>query len=139
MKIFETKRGFFLSIGAFFALIGVIVGAAASHALKAHLTLEQLEWVDIGHRYLVWHTLALILVDCLPVHGGRGAWRGLAGYCFLGGILLFTGSLWLMGLLGFTGLGILTPVGGFAFIAGWTFLFVHALSWLRQQRPSPQS
>lgn len=134
MTIFETRRGVFVLLGAFFALLAVVVGAAASHALQSRMDPQHLNWITIGQRYLLWHSLALVALDCLPVSAGPDGWRSLAGYCFLGGCLLFTGSLWAMGALDATGLAVLTPVGGFSFIAGWACLIVHALRLIRQGR-----
>lgn len=132
MSLLQPKRGIFLLFGAVIALIGVIVGAGASHALKPVLSPQQLDWIEIGHRYLVWHSLALIALDCLPTDLRAAKWRGFAGYLFLAGILLFTGSLWLMGLTGVTGLGIVTPFGGSTFIAGWICLILYAVGLVRQ-------
>jgi uncharacterized membrane protein YgdD (TMEM256/DUF423 family) len=96
-------------------LMAVAAGAFAAHGLRASLDATALGWVETASRYQFWHALALIGVALLPSH-----WLvPIVGWLFLAGIILFSGSLYLMALTGVRILGAVTPVGGLALIAGW--------------------
>ncbi|MCB9663157.1 MAG: DUF423 domain-containing protein [Alphaproteobacteria bacterium] len=97
--------------------LGVALGAFGAHGLKGVVTDPHLlEVWDTGARYHLIHALALLAV---AAHPARPAW---AGGLFLAGIVLFSGSLYLMTLTGFRWLGAVTPLGGLCFIAGWLVL-----------------
>lgn len=110
-------RGF-LMLAAFFGFTGVALGAFAAHGLKSRLSAEYLAIFHTGVTYQLVHTLALIGVALLAtqIPGRLIAW---AGASFAIGILLFSGSLYLLTLTGFGKLGIITPFGGLAFLVGW--------------------
>lgn len=118
-----------LTTGILFAALAVILGAFGAHALKQILTDVQLQTFETGVRYQFYHSFALLAAGILfgsfpnkPVK--------LAATFFIIGILLFSGSLYALtllkmnGLVGLGGLGILTPVGGLFFIAGWLSLWL---------------
>ncbi|HSQ09046.1 MAG TPA: DUF423 domain-containing protein [Burkholderiaceae bacterium] len=111
----------FFAIGSLSALIGVAAGAFGAHALKARLPPELLIAFETGVRYQLVHSLALLAVAWAVVR-----WPGRAttsaGVLFLAGIVLFSGSLYALSLTGARTLGIVTPFGGVAFIAGWASL-----------------
>ena len=111
----------FFALGSLSALIGVAAGAFGAHALKARLAPELLAAFETGVRYQLVHSLALLAVAWAVVR-----WPGratmLAGVLFLAGIVLFSGSLYALALTGSRALGIVTPFGGAAFIAGWACL-----------------
>lgn len=111
----------FVVLGALSAFIGVGAGAFGAHAMKARLSPELLAIFDTGARYQLMHALALLAVawacDRWPTTPVR--W---AGWCFVAGTVLFSGSLYLLALTGVRGLGAVTPVGGVAFLAGWLVL-----------------
>ena len=117
----------YLIIAAVSGALAVAIGAFGAHGLKASVTPDVLEIYETGVRYQFYHTMALLAVGIL-----FGAYPGkaltLAGIFFIGGILLFSGSLYLITLLkaagrsGSTAVGILTPLGGLLFIAGWASL-----------------
>jgi uncharacterized membrane protein YgdD (TMEM256/DUF423 family) len=111
----------FFSIGCALGLLGVALGAFAAHALKASLLPEQLATFEVGVRYQLIHALAL-----LAVAWAHTRWPGkrvnTAGWLFVAGTLLFSGSLYALSLTGVRGLGIVTPVGGVAFLVGWLCL-----------------
>ncbi|SEM81550.1 Uncharacterized membrane protein YgdD, TMEM256/DUF423 family [Pseudomonas sp. ok272] len=113
-------RGF-LMLAAFFGFTGVALGAFAAHGLKGRLSAEYLAIFHTGVTYQLVHTLALLGVALLAaqVPGRLVAWAGAA---FVIGILLFSGSLYLLTLSGVGKLGIITPFGGLAFLAGWLLL-----------------
>lgn len=113
-------RGF-LMLAAFFGFTGVGLGAFAAHGLKSRLTPEYLTIFHTGVTYQLVHTLALLGVALLTtqIPGRLLTW---AGASFAIGILLFSGSLYVLTLTGISKLGIVTPFGGLAFLAGWLCL-----------------
>ncbi|CAI8942082.1 DUF423 domain-containing protein [Pseudomonas jessenii] len=113
-------RGF-LMLAAFFGFTGVGLGAFAAHGLKSRLTPEYLTIFHTGVTYQLVHTLALLGVALLAtqIPGRLLTW---AGASFAIGILLFSGSLYVLTLTGISKLGIVTPFGGLAFLAGWLCL-----------------
>ncbi|MGY4819917.1 DUF423 domain-containing protein [Pseudomonas chlororaphis subsp. piscium] len=113
-------RGF-LMLAAFFGFTGVALGAFAAHGLKNRLSAEYLAIFHTGVTYQLVHTLALLGVALLAtqIPGRLVTW---AGASFAVGILLFSGSLYLLTLTGFSKLGIVTPFGGLAFLIGWLCL-----------------
>lgn len=112
-------RGFLL-LAAFFGFTGVALGAFAAHGLRARLSSEYLAVFQTGVNYQLIHSLALLAVGLLAQHlPGRLAM--FAGSLFTLGILLFSGSLYLLTLGGLK-LGIVTPIGGMAFLGGWLCL-----------------
>ena len=108
----------FLMLTAFFGFTGVALGAFAAHGLKDRLSEQYLAIFHTGVTYQLVHTLALLGVALLATHlpGRLMTW---AGVCFALGIVLFSGSLYLLTLTGISKLGIITPFGGLAFLAGW--------------------
>ncbi|WP_349736413.1 DUF423 domain-containing protein [Pseudomonas jessenii] len=113
-------RGF-LMLAAFFGFTGVGLGAFVAHGLKNRLTPEYLTIFHTGVTYQLVHTLALLGVALLAtqIPGRLLTW---AGASFAIGILLFSGSLYVLTLTGISKLGIVTPFGGLAFLAGWLCL-----------------
>lgn len=111
----------FLALGALLAALGVAAGAFGAHALKERLTPELLGVFETAVRYHLIHALGLILVVWAA---GRwpGAWTAAAGWLFVAGIALFSGSLYGLSLSGLRALGAITPLGGLAFILGWLAL-----------------
>ena len=113
----------FFSLGAVLGLVGVALGAFGAHALKARLSPEQLATFEIGVRYQLIHALALLAVAWACTRW-PGRWVNASGWLFIAGTLLFSGSLYALGLTGLRGLGIVTPVGGVALLAGWLCLSI---------------
>lgn len=111
----------FLSLAAVFGFTGVALGAFAAHGLKGRLSSEYLAIFHTGVTYQLVHALALLAVAVLSVHlpGRLVAW---AGGLFCLGIVLFSGSLYLLTLSGIGKLGIITPFGGLALLGGWLCL-----------------
>jgi uncharacterized membrane protein YgdD (TMEM256/DUF423 family) len=120
----------FLALGAASAVIAVAAGAFGAHALRARLDARGLEIWETAARYQMYHALALVLVALLIERAGatrRATALGGAGWAFVAGTLLFSGSLYTLALTGVTKLGAITPLGGVAFIAGWVVLAYAAM------------
>ena len=107
--------------GALFGLSGVMIGAFGAHGLKALLTADQLAIYHTGVDYQFVHALALLLLGALAQHQTPKAWQ-LAATLFIAGVLIFSGSLYLLVLTDTSWLGAITPIGGTSFIAGWAAL-----------------
>lgn len=117
----------FTLLGALFAGIAVALGAFGAHALRVRLTPDQLATFETGVRYHMYHALALLAVAMVVGRWSSSVLATVAGWCFVAGILLFSGSLYLLSLGGARGLGAITPVGGVAFLAGWACLALAAI------------
>ena len=121
----------FLAIAAIFGGLSVAAGAFATHALKERLSERSLEIFETGARYQMYHALALVLVALLiRISGEQFSQPALiaAGWNFIIGILIFSGSLYALSLTGIKTIGAITPLGGAAFIAGWGALAIAALN-----------
>jgi uncharacterized membrane protein YgdD (TMEM256/DUF423 family) len=108
-------------LAAFFGFTGVALGAFAAHGLKNRLTPEYLAIFHTGVLYQLIHTLAIFGVAILATQI-QGRLVSYAGIAFVLGILLFSGSLYLLTLTGVSKLGIITPIGGLCFLIGWFIL-----------------
>lgn len=115
-----------IAAGAINGALAVIAGAFGAHGLKAKLPPELLATWQTGAEYHMYHALALVLVGALAAAQPQTALNGPAG-ALLAGILLFSGSLYLLALTGIKTLGAITPIGGVAFIVGWLWLAAVAL------------
>lgn len=112
---------FFARAGAWLMLLGVAAGAFGAHGLKERLTPDLLAVWETAARYQIYHALGLLaLAGLWDKLSARAA--GTAGWCFLGGVLLFSGSLYALSLTGIRKLGAITPIGGLLFMAGWAAL-----------------
>jgi uncharacterized membrane protein YgdD (TMEM256/DUF423 family) len=116
----------FFGIGALAGLVGVGLGAFAAHGLKARLAPEMLAVFETGVRYQMFHALALLATGWACARW-PGATAVAAGWLFVAGIVLFSGSLYALALGGPRWLGPITPIGGLAFLAGWACLAWSAL------------
>jgi len=116
----------FLALGALSAAISVGAGAFGAHALRTRLPEDLLVVFETGARYQMFHALGLVAAAWASGRfpGPAAAW---AGWLFLAGTVLFSGSLYALALTGVRGLGAVTPLGGVAFIAGWVALAAAAL------------
>jgi len=111
----------FLAIGAGSAFLSVAAGAFGAHALRTRLTPDLLGVFETAARYHMYHAFGLIAAAWVC---GRapGAAASLAGWMFVLGTVLFSGSLYALALTGIRFLGAITPLGGIAFLAGWLAL-----------------
>ena len=112
----------FISLGALAALIGVALGAFGAHALKARLAEDMLAVWRTAVEYQMYHALGMLVVGALAFHLPRSVPLKYAGALMAIGIVLFSGSLYVLSLTGMRGLGAVTPIGGVAFILGWASL-----------------
>lgn len=115
----------FLLMGAVCGGLGIAAGAFGAHALKPLLTAEMHMVFETAVRYQLYHALALLLTGVLLERAAPSNGAQLlrsAGLLFLAGMLLFSGSLYLLALSGVRWLGAITPVGGLCLLAGWGLL-----------------
>jgi uncharacterized membrane protein YgdD (TMEM256/DUF423 family) len=118
-----NQRNTILS-GALFGCVAVMVGAFGAHALKEILAATgRVDTYELAVRYQFYHSLALLLVGLLMTQFGSKFLR-YSGLSFCLGIILFSGSLYVLSLTGRTILGAVTPFGGLFFILGWAFLIL---------------
>ncbi len=113
----------FLMTGAVFGALAVAAGAFGAHGLKSRVAPDLLAAFETGARYQMYHALALLAVGLVLV---RMPHQGVtvAGWLFILGMVVFSGSLYLLVLTGMRWLGAITPLGGVALISGWL-----ALAW----------
>jgi len=108
-----------VAAGAINAAIAVGTGAFAAHSLRGRLEPRALEIFDTAARYQMVHALAMIAAALLVARG--------PGWVFQAGIVLFSGSLYVLALTDAKAIGAVTPIGGIAFLVGWSWLAVTAL------------
>jgi len=112
-----------LLAGAVFMALAVLLGAFGAHALKSILTPQMLATYNTGVEYQFYHAIGLLIIGLTGYHV-QSKWLNRAGALLVAGIFLFSGSLYLLTLTGIKGIGIITPIGGLAFVAGWICLAV---------------
>lgn len=116
----------FVVFGALSAFLAVALGAFAAHGLRGRLAPDMLTTFETGARYHMYHALAL-----LAVGWASSRWPGplvtTAGWLFVAGTVIFSGSLYLLSVTGHRWLGAVTPLGGLALLAGW--LALAAAAW----------
>lgn len=113
----------FFFLGSLFAFIGVSLGAFGAHALRDKLPTDLLTIFEVGVRYQMYHALALMGV-ALAYGLVPSGFMTIVGWLFVSGIILFSGSLYILALTGVRGWGAVTPVGGVLFLAGWLCLMI---------------
>lgn len=116
----------FFTLGALLAGLGVAAGAFGAHGLRDRLSAEMLTIFETGVRYHLIHALALLATAWAATRWESGLIAG-AGWLFVVGIVVFSGSLYLLSLTEMRWLGAITPIGGVAFIVGWGLLAWAAL------------
>jgi uncharacterized membrane protein YgdD (TMEM256/DUF423 family) len=123
----------FLILGTVLAGLAVALGAFGAHGLKKLVPIETVSTYQTGVQYQMWHAFALIMVALLIERWTNSQLLHYAGWMFAGGILLFSGSLYFlasmkaMNKVGISGIGLITPLGGLLFIAGWIFVLLAIL------------
>ena len=120
---------FFIIVGAINAAIAVGFGAFGAHALKDRLSEHYLAVWETAVQYQMFHAIALLAIGILSSGAlfGPSTQLSWAGYLILAGIVIFSGSLYVLSLSGIGVLGAITPIGGVAFIAGWIMLIIAAV------------
>ncbi|MET1248595.1 DUF423 domain-containing protein [Sporolactobacillus sp. STCC-11] len=119
----------FIIIGAVLAFLSVAFGAFGAHVLKTRLTEQDLAVFQTGVHYQMYHALGLIVIGilALTVFSGQSTLLSWSGWLMTVGILLFSGSLYVLTLSGVRVLGAITPIGGVAFLASWLLIVIAAL------------
>jgi uncharacterized membrane protein YgdD (TMEM256/DUF423 family) len=119
----------FLIVACILGALSVVLGAFGAHALKKFVPAETISTFETGVRYQFYHTFALFMT-AVVFASFPGKWLVAAGWLFIAGIVLFSGSLYLLTAIkatktvGLKGIGIITPIGGLLFIAGWLCLLI---------------
>jgi uncharacterized membrane protein YgdD (TMEM256/DUF423 family) len=124
----------FLVIGAVFGFLGVAAGAFAAHGLREVIPPDLLTVFETGARYQMYHALALLAVAWVSSEV-PSRWILASGWLFVVGTVLFSGSLYALALTSNTRLGLITPFGGVALMAGWVCLGIGGWQG-RRSRPS---
>jgi uncharacterized membrane protein YgdD (TMEM256/DUF423 family) len=119
-------KSVFLFLGALSALIGVGMGAFGAHGLKSIISPEMLAVYQTGVTYQMWHALGLIGIAAIHQQAPASKLLRWAGWLMFIGILLFSGSLYLLVLLNLNWLGMITPIGGVSFLTAWLLITVFA-------------
>jgi uncharacterized membrane protein YgdD (TMEM256/DUF423 family) len=112
---------FFVIAGSLLACLAVALGAFAAHALRFRLAPDMLNIFEVAVRYHMYHALALLAV-AWAVSRWPESTAGTAGWAFVIGIIVFSGSLYLLSFTGMRWFGAITPIGGVAFLLGWLLL-----------------
>jgi uncharacterized membrane protein YgdD (TMEM256/DUF423 family) len=117
----------FLLIGALCGVVGVTLGAFGAHGLRSRLSPDMLAVFETGVRYHMYHALAILGVAIIADRMQASRLVLVSGWLFLAGIVLFSGSLYLLATTGVRALGAVTPLGGVAFLLAWACLAVAAI------------
>ena len=115
-----------LAAGAVMGFLGVAAGAFGAHAVRSRISPERLDNWKTAADYQLWHALATIASALIAVRWASGA-AAAAGWCFVAGVVVFSGSLYALALTDWRKLGAITPIGGVLFLAGWALLVVAAI------------
>ena len=120
----DMGHKYFLILGAVNAFLAVGLGAFGAHGLKARLSLDMLGVYQTGVQYHFYHALGLLLVGMLVSQWPTEGLIKIAGWVMFAGIVIFSGSLYLLSITGIRWLGAITPIGGLAFLVAWLLLVV---------------
>jgi len=115
-----------LLAGAVFMALGVILGAFGAHALKTRLSPDMMLIYKTAVEYQFYHALGLLLIGLIGFQN-KSKWINWSGLLICMGVILFSGSLYVLSLTGINAIGAITPIGGVSFIAGWIFLVLAIL------------
>lgn len=118
----------FAAIAGVSGFLAVLLGAFGAHALRKRLSVEHLAIFQTGVQYQMYHTLAILAVALLQFWASPSGMFVVAGYLFTIGIVLFSGSLYLLATTGNRVFGPITPLGGLAFLAGWICVVIGSAS-----------
>lgn len=128
-----SKHHVIIALAAIFCGLSVVIGAFAAHGLKASINSQSMAWIQTAAQYQMSHGLALLILGFAIKQWPRWHALFLIACCFSMGILLFSGSLYLMAATQIKALGIITPFGGLAFLIGWCYLVYAAVRDKTQQ------
>ncbi len=113
-------------IGAALGFVGVAAGAFGAHAIRQRVSAERLDNWKTAADYQLWHALATIAAAVIAVRWESGV-AAAAGWCFIVGVIVFSGSLYALAVTDRRKLGAITPIGGVLFLVGWALLVVAAI------------
>jgi uncharacterized membrane protein YgdD (TMEM256/DUF423 family) len=116
----------FLLVGSLAGFLGVAAGAFGAHGLRSRLSPDMLAVFETAVRYQMYHVFALLITAVVIGRVGDARLLTIAGWSFITGIVLFSGSLYALALTGISSLGAITPLGGLAFLVGWACLAIFA-------------
>lgn len=114
----------FLIVGSVAMALAVALGAFGAHGLKNMLTDEMLDIFETGVSYHFYHAIGLLVVGVIAQHIPNSSLLQWSGWLLGAGILIFSGSLYILSIFGIRWLGAITPIGGLCFIAGWFILAI---------------
>jgi uncharacterized membrane protein YgdD (TMEM256/DUF423 family) len=117
----------FIAIGSLSAFLAVALGAFGAHALRARLAPDMLAIYETGVKYHLIHSLGLILIGIILHWMSPGVLIQWSGWLLLAGIIIFSGSLYILSISGTKAWGAVTPLGGLSFLAGWILLAIGIL------------
>lgn len=116
-----------IKLAAISGLLAVLLGAFGAHGLKTKLPTDMLAIYHTAVQYQFYHTMALLLVGLLMIHWPSSTALLVSACCFIVGIIIFSGTLYVLSITGIRWLGAITPIGGVGFIVGWISLFYAAM------------
>ena len=108
-----------IKLGIFFSVLSVVIGAFGAHGLESTIK-DKMDVYKTGVQYQMFHSLALLIVGLLSISLSKNL--DIVGYIFSIGIVLFSGSLYLIAVKKLSFMGMITPIGGALFIIGWILL-----------------
>jgi uncharacterized membrane protein YgdD (TMEM256/DUF423 family) len=120
----------FIILGSLNAFLAVALGAFGAHGLQNKLTEQMLATYETGVKYHMMHALGLILIGIISRYTSSSVLINWSGWLICAGIVLFSGSLYVLSISGIRWLGAITPLGGLCFLAGWLLLAVAAFKYL---------
>ena len=120
----------FLIIGAINAMLAVALGAFGAHGLEGKISEKYLELWKTGVQYQMFHAMGLFVIAFLLSKFPQSSLLTASGWIMFAGIVLFSGSLYVLSTSGIKVLGAITPLGGVAFIVAWILIVVAAVKWL---------
>lgn len=127
--------GRWVAAGGVLGFLAVLAGAFGAHLLERYLSVGSLEIYEVGARYHLAHAVCLVLVGLLAPGAAQCRLLNAAGWAFLIGTLIFSGSLYGLAASGWTMLGAITPLGGLGLLCGWALLAAHGLRERRVATP----
>jgi len=124
MNEIKITAKLFLLLGSANAMLAVMLGAFGAHALKTRLDESLLRVYQTAVEYHFYHALGLILIGVIAMNIQENIWIKNSGWMMFAGIILFSGSLYLLSILNMRWLGMITPLGGLLFIFAWLSLCI---------------
>lgn len=128
----SKSGGVWLAWAGLLGFLGVGAGAFGAHGLRGVLSERMLEVYQTAVLYHLVHALAVGLVAMVALSGASGPWARRAGICFVGGVIVFSGSLYLLSMTGTGWLGAITPLGGVLLLLGWLGMLMAGLQAYRR-------